>query len=185
MKLNELKPAEGATRSRKRVGRGPGSGLGKTAGRGENGQKSRRGYSRQRGFEGGQMPLHRRLPKRGFTNIFAPVTKELTLSTISSNFGDGDTVSMETLREKKLIGAKVERVVVLLSGELTRSVTVQVGRVTKGAREAILAKGGTIVEPPPRKPNPAVKPAKTKSARPARPAAPADKKADAKPGAKS
>jgi large subunit ribosomal protein L15 len=159
MKLNELRPAKGATRSRKRVGRGPGSGLGKTAGRGENGQKSRRGYSRQRGFEGGQMPLHRRLPKRGFTNIFAPVTKEVTLSTISNNYSDGDTVSMETLREKKLIGAKIERVVVLLSGELTCKVTVQVGRVTKGAREAILAKGGAIIEPPPPKINPAVKPA--------------------------
>jgi len=149
MKLNELKPAEGATRSRKRVGRGPGSGLGKTAGRGENGQKCRRGYSRQRGFEGGQMPLHRRLPKRGFTNIFAPVTKEVTLSTISNNFNDGDTVNMETLREKKLIGAKIEQVVVLLSGELTRKVTVAVGRVTKGAREAILAKGGIVIDPPP------------------------------------
>jgi large subunit ribosomal protein L15 len=147
MKLNELKPAEGAVKSRKRVGRGPGSGLGKTAGRGEKGQKSRRGYSRQRGFEGGQMPLHRRLPKRGFTNIFAPLTKELTLSTISSKYADGETVSLETLREKKLIASKVERVVVIASGELTRKVTVDVQRVTKGAREAILAKGGSIKEP--------------------------------------
>jgi len=146
MKLNELRPAEGATRTRKRVGRGPGSGLGKTAGRGENGQKSRRGYSRQRGFEGGQMPLHRRLPKRGFTNIFAPVTKEVTLSTISNNFSDGDTVSKETLRGKKLIGSKIERVVVLASGELTIKVELKVDRVTKGAREAVLAKGGSIVE---------------------------------------
>jgi large subunit ribosomal protein L15 len=150
MKLNELKPAEGAVKSRKRVGRGPGSGLGKTSGRGEKGQKSRRGYSRQRGFEGGQMPLHRRLPKRGFTNIFAPLTKELALSTISCKFEDGEVVSIETLREKKIIAAKVERVVVIASGELTRKVTVDVDRVTKGAREMILAKGGSIKESAPK-----------------------------------
>jgi len=147
MKLNELKPAEGAVKSRKRVGRGPGSGLGKTAGRGENGQKCRRGYSRQRGFEGGQMPLHRRLPKRGFTNIFAPLTKEIALSVISANFKDGETVNLDSLRGKKLVGSKIERVVVLASGELTCKVTVNVDRVTKGAREAILAKGGTVQEP--------------------------------------
>jgi len=146
MKLNELKPAEGAVKSRKRVGRGPGSGMGKTACRGENGQKSRRGYSRQRGFEGGQMPLHRRLPKRGFTNIFAPLTKEITLSVISNNFTNGETVSHESLREKKLISPRIERVVVLASGELTVNVTVCVDRVTKGAREAILDKGGNIKE---------------------------------------
>jgi large subunit ribosomal protein L15 len=147
MKLNELKPAEGAVKNRKRVGRGPGSGLGKTAGRGENGQKSRRGYSRQRGFEGGQMPLHRRLPKRGFTNIFALLTQEIALSVISANFKDGETVNLESLRGKKLVSSKIERVVVLASGELTCKVTVDVDRVTKGAREAILAKGGTIQEP--------------------------------------
>lgn len=147
MKLNELKPAEGAVKSRKRVGRGPGSGSGKTAGRGEKGQKSRRGYSHQRGFEGGQMPLHRRLPKRGFTNIFAPVTREITLSTISNNFGDGDTVCKETLRAKKLISSKIERIVVIASGELACKVDLKVDRVTKGAREAVLAKGGAIVEP--------------------------------------
>ena len=83
MKLNELRPAPGATQSRKRVGRGKGSGMGKTATRGEKGQKSRRGYSHKRGFEGGQMPLHRRLPKRGFTNIFAIPTQEVTLAFIS------------------------------------------------------------------------------------------------------
>jgi len=147
MKLNELRPAPGAVKSRKRVGRGPGSGSGKTAGRGEKGQKSRRGYSHQRGFEGGQMPLHRRLPKRGFTNIFAPVTKEITLSTISNNFSDGDTVCIETLRSKKLVSSKIERVVVIASGELACKVELKVSRVTKGAREAVLAKGGSIVEP--------------------------------------
>ncbi len=147
MKLNELKPAEGATKNRKRVGRGKGSGMGKTATRGEKGQKSRRGYSSQRGFEGGQMPLHRRLPKRGFTNIFAPMTQEVGLSFISIHFKDGDTVCLESLRDKKLVSQRIEKIVVLASGELTCKVTVVADRVTKGAREAILAKGGTIQEP--------------------------------------
>nr|WP_320133283.1 50S ribosomal protein L15 [uncultured Holophaga sp.] len=147
MKLNELKPAEGAVKARKRVGRGKGSGMGKTATRGEKGQKSRRGYSAQRGFEGGQMPLHRRLPKRGFTNIFAPVTQEIGLTVISNNFADGDTVCLESLRDKKLVSSKIERIVVLASGELTCKVTVVADRVTKGAREAIAAIGGTVQEP--------------------------------------
>jgi large subunit ribosomal protein L15 len=93
------------------------------------------------------MPLHRRLPKRGFTNIFAPITKEITLSTISNNFSDGDTVCIETLRSKKLVSSKIERVVVIASGELACKVELKVSRVTKGAREAVLAKGGSIVEP--------------------------------------
>lgn len=147
MKLNELKPAEGATKNRKRVGRGKGSGLGKTSGRGEKGQKSRRGYSAQRGFEGGQMPLHRRLPKRGFTNIFAAQTQEISLSCISTYFKDGETVNMASLRDKKLVKTGVTRIVVLASGELTVKVTVEADRVTKGAREAITAKGGSIQEP--------------------------------------
>lgn len=147
MKLNELKPAEGATKNRKRVGRGKGSGMGKTATRGEKGQKSRRGYSAQRGFEGGQMPLHRRLPKRGFTNIFAPMTQEVGLTFISTHFKDGDTVCLEALRDKKLVSSKIEKIVILASGELTLKVTVVADRVTKGAKEAILAKGGTIQEP--------------------------------------
>mgnify|MGYP003603695861 FL=1 len=149
MELHNLTPRPGSTKDRKRVGRGKGSGMGKTSTRGEKGQKSRRGYSAQRGFEGGQMPLHRRLPKRGFTNIFAPVTKEVGLSFISSHFQDGDTVCLEALRDKKLIGAKIEKIVVLASGELTLKVNVVADRVTKGAREAILAKGGTIQEPCP------------------------------------
>ena len=147
MKLNELRPAEGAVKNRKRVGRGPGSGTGKTSGAGEKGQKSRRGYSRQRGFEGGQMPLHRRLPKRGFTNVHAAVTKEIGLDVISNNFKDGETVSLTTLREKKLVNSTIEKIVVLASGELSLKINVLADRVTKGAREAILAKGGTIEEP--------------------------------------
>lgn len=147
MKLNELKPAEGAVKNRKRVGRGPGSGLGKTAGKGEKGQKARRGYQSKRGFEGGQMPLHRRLPKRGFTNIFAPLIQEIGLGTISTHFKDGETVNLDSLRQRKLVSAKIEKIVVLASGELTCKVTVAVDRVTKGAKDAILAKGGTVQEP--------------------------------------
>jgi len=147
MKLNELKPAEGAVKSRKRVGRGKGSGMGKTSTRGEKGQKSRRGYSGRVGFEGGQMPLVRRLPKRGFTNHFAPLTEEIGLGLISIHFADGERVTLAALREKKLVSSKIERVVVLASGELTRKVTVAVNRVTKGAREAILALGGSVEEP--------------------------------------
>jgi large subunit ribosomal protein L15 len=148
MKLNELKPAVGAVSVKKRVGRGKGSGLGKTSARGEKGQRSRSGYKSKRGFEGGQMPLVRRLPKRGFTNHFAPLTKEIPLSVISNNFADGDTVCLESLRDKKLVSSKIERIVVLASGELTPKVTVVADRVTKGAREAILARGGTIQEIP-------------------------------------
>ena len=131
MKLNELRPAEGATKTRKRLGRGKGSGLGKTSGRGEKGQKSRSGYR----------------SKRGFTNIFAPETKEITLSLISIHFKDGETVTLDALREKKLVNSRVEKIVVLASGELTAKVNVVADRITKGAREAILAKGGTIQEP--------------------------------------
>ena len=148
MKLNELKPAAGAVSVKKRVGRGKGSGLGKTSARGEKGQRSRSGYQGRRGFEGGQMPLVRRLPKRGFTNHFAPQTEEIPLGLISSNFTDGDTVCLESLRDKKLISSKIVRIVVLASGELTPRVTVVADRVTKGAREAILARGGSVQEPP-------------------------------------
>ena len=109
MKLNELQPAQGAVKERKRVGRGTGSGNGKTAGRGEKGQKSRRGYSPQRGFEGGQMPLHRRLPKRGFTNIHATKLQELNLDFISSHFAEGETVCLESLRDKNLAEAVRQR----------------------------------------------------------------------------
>jgi large subunit ribosomal protein L15 len=148
MKLNELRPAEGATKNRKRIGRGKGSGNGKTAGAGEKGQKSRRGYSSQRGFEGGQMPLHRRLPKRGFTNIHAIKLQELGLDFISTHFAEGEIVCLEALRDKKLLDPKVGGIVVLKRGDLAHKITVVADRVTKGAREAILAVGGTIQEPP-------------------------------------
>jgi len=147
MKLNELRPAEGALKNRKRIGRGKGSGNGKTAGAGEKGQKSRRGYSSQRGFEGGQMPLHRRLPKRGFTNIHALQLQELGLDFLATHFAEGETVCLEALRDKNLADPKVGGIVVLKRGELTHKLTVVANRVTKGAREAILAAGGTIEEP--------------------------------------
>ena len=147
MKLNELRPAEGAVKNRKRVGRGPGSGMGKTATRGENGQKCRSGYKSSRGFAGGQMPLQRQMPKRGFHNIFAIPIQEIGLDFISSHFKDGETVCLESLRDKKLLKGSTQRIVVLASGELNCKVTVVADRITKGAREAIQAKGGTIQEP--------------------------------------
>lgn len=147
MKLNELQPALGATKDRKRVGRGTGSGNGKTSGRGEKGQKSRSGYKSARGFEGGQMPLHRRLPKRGFTNIHAAKLQELNLTFISKHFAEGETVCLESLRDKKLLKSAVDGIVVIKSGELAHKVTVVANRVTKGAREAILAVGGTVQDP--------------------------------------
>jgi large subunit ribosomal protein L15 len=102
MELHDLHPAPGAKRARKRVGRGPGSGNGKTAGKGHKGQKSRSGYSRRFGFEGGQMPLVRRLPKRGFTNIFRVEFQVVNLRDLERVFTDGDTVTAETLVEKGL-----------------------------------------------------------------------------------
>ena len=148
MKLNELQPALGSTKDRKRVGRGKGSGTGKTSGRGEKGQKSRRGYSAKRGFEGGQMSLVRRLPKRGFTNVHAINLQELDLTFISAHFADGETVCLESMRDKKLLNPAIKGIVVLNNGELTTKVVVVADRITKGAREAILAAGGTIQEPP-------------------------------------
>ena len=147
MKLNELRPALGAVKSRKRVGRGKGSGHGKTSCRGEKGQKSRRGYSGKRSFEGGQMSLVRRLPKRGFTNIHAIMLKELSLDFISTHFAEGEVVCLEALQDKKLVNSKIQGIVVLNTGELTHKVTIVANRISKGAREAILALGGTIQEP--------------------------------------
>jgi len=152
MRLNELQPALGAVKDRKRVGRGKGSGHGKTACRGEKGQKSRRGYSSKRGFEGGQMSLVRRLPKRGFTNIHATILQELDLTYISSHFAEGETVCLESMRDKKLLKAAAKGIVVLNNGELAHKVNVVADRISKGAREAILAAGGTIQDPPCAKP---------------------------------
>lgn len=141
--LNNLHPAKGSTHKKKRVGRGPGSGLGKTAGRGNKGQKSRSGYSSKSGFEGGQMPLQRRLPKRGFTNIFKTKWLEISLAKIEANFNDGDEVTPEILHERGLIKKAKHDLVVLGNGEITKSLKISAHRFTKNAIEKIEKAGGS------------------------------------------
>ncbi|HZN11118.1 MAG TPA: 50S ribosomal protein L15 [Blastocatellia bacterium] len=143
MGLNNLKKPAGATHKKKRVGRGPGSGLGKTAGRGNKGQKSRSGYSGMRGFEGGQMPLHRRLPKRGFTNIFKKEWAEVNLADLEEAFEAGVEVTPELLAERGLIRrSRSGAVVVLGRGELGKALTVSAHRFSASARAKIEAAGG-------------------------------------------
>lgn len=141
--LNNLSPAKGSTHKKKRLGRGPGSGLGKTAGRGNKGQKSRSGYSSKIGFEGGQMPLQRRLPKRGFTNIFKKQWIEVTLATLDERFEAGDEITPETMHSRGVIAKGKRDVVVLGTGELTKALTISAHRFTKGALEKIEGAGGT------------------------------------------
>ncbi|HBX38663.1 MAG TPA: 50S ribosomal protein L15 [Pseudohongiella sp.] len=145
MELNNLSPAPGAKSSKKRVGRGIGSGLGKTGGRGHKGQKSRSGGSVKPGFEGGQMPLQRRLPKFGFSSRVGRVTGEVRTSEL--NALEGNIVSIETLRAANLINGGIKRVKIMLSGDVTKAVTVEGLRVTKGARQAIEAAGGKVIDP--------------------------------------
>ncbi|MEP7273567.1 MAG: 50S ribosomal protein L15 [Acidobacteriota bacterium] len=143
MGLNNLKAPAGSTHKKKRVGRGPGSGHGKTAGRGDKGQKSRSGYSQKRGFEGGQMPLHRRLPKRGFTNIFKREWAEVNLADLERLFEVGASVTPETLVEKGLVRkSRVKSIVVLGQGELQKSLTISAHRFSATARQKIEAAGG-------------------------------------------
>ena len=144
--LNSLRPAKGSTHKKKRVGRGPGSGLGKTAGRGEKGQKSRSGYSRKIGFEGGQMPLHRRLPKRGFTNIFKKKWVEISLASLETHFAANDEISPEVLHTRGLIKKAKYDVVVLGNGELSKPLRVSAHRFTKSAKEKIEKAGGAAVQ---------------------------------------
>jgi large subunit ribosomal protein L15 len=144
--LNSLKPAKGSTHKKKRVGRGPGSGLGKTAGRGEKGQKSRSGYSRKIGFEGGQMPLHRRLPKRGFTNIFKKQWVEISLAALEQHFNADEEITPEVLHERGLIKKAKHDVVVLGNGEVSKALRVSAHRFTKSARQKIEQAGGAVVE---------------------------------------
>jgi len=141
--LHNLKPAKGANKKRKRVGRGPGSGLGVTAGRGHNGQKSRSGYSRRWGFEGGQMPLYRRVPKRGFTNIFRKNWVVLNVRDLN-RFDDGETVSPELLMEKKVVKKIRDGLRILGDGDLERKLTVRAHHFTASAREKIEKAGGTV-----------------------------------------
>ena len=144
MRLNTLSPAPGAKQNAKRVGRGIGSGLGKTAGRGHKGQKSRSGGSVRPGFEGGQMPLQKRLPKFGFSSRIARVTAQIRLGEL--NAVEGDVVDLEALKSADLVNENIARARVFLSGELNKALTVKGLAVTKGAREAIEKAGGKVEE---------------------------------------
>ena len=144
MRLNTLPPAEGAKHSAKRLGRGIGSGLGKTGGRGHKGQKSRTGGGVRRGFEGGQMPLYRRLPKFGFTSMKSAVTAEVRLDDL--NKIENGIVTLETLKEANLLTKDIQFVKVILAGEVKTKLVIRGLRVTKGARAAIEAAGGSIEE---------------------------------------
>ena len=142
MRLNNLKPAEGSKKVAKRVGRGIGSGLGKTGGRGHKGQKSRSGGFSKVGFEGGQMPLQRRLPKVGFASRKAPFMAEIRLPELLKV--EGDVADLLSLKAANIIGHKIKRAKVILSGEINSAVTVRGLGVTKGARAAIEAAGGKV-----------------------------------------
>ncbi len=144
VKLNTLRPAAGSRRAAKRVGRGIGSGLGKTGGRGHKGQKSRSGGFHKVGFEGGQMPLQRRLPKTGFRSRKGRLTDEIRLHELSKV--DAEVVDLDALRKAGLISARVRRVKVILAGTVDRPVVLQGLQVTRGAREAIEAAGGKVQE---------------------------------------
>jgi len=142
VKLNELKPAPGAKSKKKRVGRGIGSGLGKTSARGQDGQKSRSGGGVRPGFEGGQMPLARRIPKRGFTNIFAKEYATVNVSELE-RFEDGTEVTAQLLKELRIIRKVNDGLKVLGNGEITKKLTVKAAKFTKAAAEKIAAAGGT------------------------------------------
>ena len=143
MKLHELQPAIGSTTAPKRLGRGVGSQLGKTSGKGHKGAKARSGGGKRPGFEGGQMPLTRRIPKRGFTNIFAKEYATVNVSALNV-FEDGATVTTEALIEAGLIKKVLDGVKVLGGGELTKKLTVSVDKVTESAKQKIEAIGGKV-----------------------------------------
>ena len=144
MGLHNLKPARGSVRKRKRVGRGPGSGTGKTAGRGENGQKSRSGYSRKIGFEGGQMPLHRRVPKRGFTNaLFRKEFAEVNVGRLEV-FEEGTIVTPEVLVKRGIVKQVRDGVKILGKGDFTKALTVHAHRFSEKAKERIAGLGGKV-----------------------------------------
>lgn len=144
LKLNTLSPSAGARKSRKRVGRGPGSGTGKTAARGHKGARARSGYSARPGFEGGQMPLHRRLPKRGFTNIFKTEYKLISLDDLN-RFEAGTIVDLQALVDMGLVKLG-EAVKILANGDITKSLTVRINKISQGAKEKIIVAGGTVEE---------------------------------------
>ena len=142
MKLHELRPAEGSTSAQKRLGRGAGSGLGKTSGKGHKGAKARSGGGKRPGFEGGQMPLYRRVPKRGFNNIFRTEMAIVNVAAIDKAFDAGETVTIDALIEKGLVKKALDGVKVLGHGELTKAVTVQVNAFSESAKQKIEAAGG-------------------------------------------
>ena len=141
MKLHELHPAEGSTSAQKRLGRGSGSGLGKTSGKGHKGAKARSGGGKRPGFEGGQMPLYRRVPKRGFTNVFGTEYAEVNVERLEA-FEDGAVVDAKALLEARIIRKELDGVKVLGGGELTKKLTVKAAKFTASAKEKIEAVGG-------------------------------------------
>jgi large subunit ribosomal protein L15 len=141
MSLNNLRPPQGAKHSKKRVGRGQGSGNGKTAGRGHKGAKSRSGFKHKRGFEGGQMPLHRRVPKRGFHNLFRTEYAVVNLDAIAERFDAGAEITPELLRERGLVGL-AGRVKVLARGDIGKALTIRAHKFSGKAAEKIAAAGG-------------------------------------------
>ena len=143
MNLSNLKPAEGSKHSKKRVGRGQGTGQGVQAGRGHKGAQSRSGYSFKRGFEGGQMPLHRRVPKRGFHNPFRVEYAVVNLDTLAEVFEAGSSVTPELLRERGLVRKAKSKIKVLGRGDITKKLTVQAHKFSGKAAEKIAAAGGS------------------------------------------
>jgi large subunit ribosomal protein L15 len=143
MDLSNLGPAKGAKHSKKRVGRGQGSGNGKTAGRGHKGAQSRSGYKHKRGFEGGQMPLHRRVPKRGFHNLFREEYAVVNLDTLAEQFDAGSEITVDTLREQGLVRKGARKIKVLARGDISKALTVRAHKFSGKAAEKIAAAGGT------------------------------------------
>ncbi|MGQ0621818.1 MAG: 50S ribosomal protein L15 [Panacagrimonas sp.] len=144
MKLNTIKPAEGAKTARVRVGRGIGSGLGKTCGRGHKGQRARKGGRGKKGFEGGQMPIQRRLPKRGFNSPMEGLTAEVRLSDLQKF--KGDEVDIALLKAQGFVPAQTQTVKIIKTGDLSRKLSLKGLKVTAGAREMVIAAGGSIAE---------------------------------------
>ncbi len=146
--LHNLSPAKGANKNRKRIGRGPGSGQGKTAGKGHKGQKSRSGYSLRPGFEGGQMPLQRRLPKRGFTNIFKKEWVEVNVATLEQRFEAGAEITPDVLIEAGVCSKRAvstsSGIVILGHGDISKAFKISAHRVSKTAREKVEKAGGSV-----------------------------------------
>lgn len=143
--MSELRAPQGATRRKKRIGRGPGSGHGKTSGKGHKGQNARSGGGVRPGFEGGQMPLYRRIARRGFSNYpFKVEYTEVNVGVLETAFESGETVTLESLKEKRVVKKRAEQVKILGGGELSKKLTVEGVKVTKGAEAKISAAGGSV-----------------------------------------